>query len=101
MVTPKNASGNRSDIAWKHCISVVGDTRKLQSKYYQNVLIGVVYRLKHHLAGTRKDVGACQVAPNEVKKEIWEIFVGLQHKKSSFNMDDEEMAKTGEKRKKQ
>jgi len=25
----------------------------------QKIIIGGVYRLKHHLAGTQKDVGAC------------------------------------------
>lgn len=30
----KNAAENRSDIVWKHCISVGGDARKLQCKLY-------------------------------------------------------------------
>ena len=77
-MAPKNAPENRSDIAWKHCNSVGGDTRKLQCKYYQKVVTGGVYRLKHHLAGTQKDVGACKDVTNEVKKEIWKIVVGLQ-----------------------
>ncbi|XP_068466227.1 uncharacterized protein [Phaseolus vulgaris] len=101
-MTPKNAPGNMSDVAWKHCISVAGDTRQLQCKYCQKVLIGRVYRLKHHLASTQKDVGACKDAPDEVKKETWEIVVGLEqklNKKSSFTLNDEEMAKAGEKRK--
>jgi len=79
-VTPKNAPGNRSDVVWKHCILVARDTRQLQCKYCQKVLTGRVYRLKHHLAGTQKDVGACKDAPDEVKKEMWEIVVGLQQK---------------------
>jgi len=101
-VTPKNAPGNRSDVAWKHCISVAGDIRQLQCKYCQKVLTGGVYRLKHHLASTQKDVGACEDAPDEVKKEMWEIVVGLQqklNKKSSFTLNDEEIAKASEKRK--
>ena len=58
--------------------------------------------MKHHLADTQKDVGACKDAPDEVKKEMWEIVVGLQqklNKKSSFTLNDEEMTKAGEKRK--
>ena len=67
-MTPKNALGSKSDVAWKHCISIVGDTRKLHldvgaCKYCQKVLIGGLYRLKHHL-----DVGACKDAHDEVKK---------------------------------
>ena len=60
--------------------------------------------MKHQLAGTQKDVGACKDAPDEVKKEMWEIVVGLQqklNKKSSLSLDDEEMEKADEKRKKQ
>jgi len=51
------------------------------------------------LPGTQKDVRACKDAPDEVKKEVWEI-VGLQqklNKKSSLNMDDE-MIKASEER---
>jgi len=101
-VTPKNAQGNRSDIAWKHCLSVDGDTRKLECKYCQKVVIGRAYRLKHHLAGTQKNVGACKDVPEEVKKEMREIVVGLQqklNKKSSLNMDEEMAETAGDKRK--
>jgi len=101
LVPPKNAPGNRSDIAWKHCNSVGGDTRKLQCKYCQKVVTGGVYRLKHHLAGTQKDVGACKDVTDEVKKEMLEIVVGLQqnlNKKSRLNME-EETIEASEKRK--
>ncbi|RDX78510.1 Pre-mRNA-splicing factor ATP-dependent RNA helicase DEAH1, partial [Mucuna pruriens] len=74
-MAPKNATGNRSDIAWKNCISVGGDARKLQCKYCQEVIIGGVYRLKHHLVGIQKRVGAFKGVTNEVKKEMWEIVV--------------------------
>jgi len=98
IVSPKTAPRNRNDIAWKHCILVARDTRKLQCKYYQKVLTKRVYRLKYHLANTRKDVGAWKDIPDEVKKEIWEIVVSLQKKKNKkASMDDEEMEKVGEK----
>nr|KYP57982.1 hypothetical protein KK1_004270 [Cajanus cajan] len=100
-MAPKNAPGNRSDIAWKHCISVGGDTSKLQRKYCQKVITGGVYRLKHHLAGTQKVVGACKLVTDEVKKEMWEIVVGLQQnliKKSSLNKEEESL-EAGDKRK--
>lgn len=29
-----------------------------------------VYMLKHHLAGTQKDVEACKTVPDEIKREI-------------------------------
>jgi len=68
LVAPKNVLGNRSDIAWKHCNSVSGDTRKRQCKYCQKVVTWGVYRLKHHLASTQKDVGACKDVIDEVEK---------------------------------
>jgi len=49
IVIPKNALGNMSDIAWKHCISIAGDIRKLQCKYYQKVITRGVYQLKASL----------------------------------------------------
>ena len=60
--------------------------------------------MKHHLVNTQKDVGACKDALDEVKREMWKIVIDLQqklNKKSNLNLDDEEMAKVGEKRKKQ
>jgi len=56
------------------------------------------------LVNTQKDVGACKDALDEVKREMWKIVIDLQqklNKKSNLNLDDEEMAKVGEKRKKQ
>ncbi|XLR53660.1 hypothetical protein HN51_021928, partial [Arachis hypogaea] len=34
--------------------------------------------LKHHLAGTQKDVGACTTVSDEVKKQMWDVVSGLQ-----------------------
>ncbi|RYR72430.1 hypothetical protein Ahy_A02g006645 [Arachis hypogaea] len=39
---------------------------------------GGVYRLKHHLAGTQKDVGAYTTVSDEVKKQMWDVVSGLQ-----------------------
>ncbi|CAK8571067.1 unnamed protein product [Lathyrus sativus] len=47
---PKNAPGNRTDIAWKHGIVDPNNPRKIQCKYCQKKVTGGVYRLKHHLA---------------------------------------------------
>jgi len=44
------------------------------------------------LAGTQKDVGASKDVTDEVKKAMWEIFVGLHqnlNKKSRLNMEEE------------
>ena len=36
----KNAAGNRSDIGWKHGISVDGNTKKIKCKYCEKVITG-------------------------------------------------------------
>ncbi|XP_019465412.1 PREDICTED: uncharacterized protein LOC109363616 [Lupinus angustifolius] len=89
---PKNAPGNRSHIGWKHGISIDGNTRNIKCIYCQKIITGGVYRLKHHLAGTQKYVGACIAVPDVVKKEMWNIVASLQDKqnKKSKNGDDGE-----------
>ena len=86
----KNAPGNRSDIAWKNCNCVGGDTRKLQCKYCQKVV-----------NSGSLSIGACKDVTDEVKKEMWEIVVGLEqnlNKKSRLNTE-EETIEASEKRK--
>ena len=53
-------------------------TRNLKYKYCEKVLTGGFYRLKHHLAGTSKDVGTCVSVPENVKKSMLDIVVSLQ-----------------------
>ncbi|GAU27673.1 hypothetical protein TSUD_126190 [Trifolium subterraneum] len=55
----RNSKGNRTDIAWKHGVSVDGGTRRIKCNYCGKVVIGGVYRLKHHLGHT-------QCAENEI-----------------------------------
>ncbi|XLS52131.1 hypothetical protein HN51_012808, partial [Arachis hypogaea] len=74
----KNTAGNRSDKTWKHGISVDGDAKKIKCKYCDKIVTGGVYRLKHHLAGTKKDVEPCMGVSDEVKKDMFDIVVGLQ-----------------------
>ena len=76
----KNALGSRTDMAWKHGICIDGDPRKIQCKFCQKTITGGVYRLKHHLAGTQKEVVACKSVTDEVKGEMFEVVVGLQQK---------------------
>ncbi|RYR14782.1 hypothetical protein Ahy_B04g071478 [Arachis hypogaea] len=74
----KNALGSRTDVGWEHGISVGEDGKKIQCKYCHKIFSGGVYRLKHHLAGTQKDVGACTTVNDEVKKQMWDVVSGLQ-----------------------
>ncbi|XLQ99945.1 hypothetical protein S83_066144 [Arachis hypogaea] len=76
----KNTPENRSDKAWKHEISIDGDAKKIKCKYCDKVVTGGVYRLKHHLAGTKKNVELCIGVSDEVKREMFDIVVGLQKK---------------------
>jgi hypothetical protein len=75
---PKNAPGNKTDVAWKHGVPDPANPRKIQCKYCKKWVTGGVYRLKHHLAGTQKDVEACKAVPNEIKSEILQICARLQ-----------------------
>ncbi|XP_061374524.1 uncharacterized protein LOC133316764 [Gastrolobium bilobum] len=90
----KNAPGNRSDIGWKYGMPLNELGTKIQCKYCPKKVSGGVYRFKHHLAGTKKDVEACPSVPDEVKKEMFENVASLQErflKKSMIvESDDEE-----------
>ncbi|XP_058774187.1 uncharacterized protein LOC131648448 [Vicia villosa] len=88
----KNASGSRTDIAWKHGVSVDGGTRKIKCNYCSKVVIGGVYRLKHHLAGTQLNVEACKSVPDDVRVQMWEILKSSQRKKA---VEDEDEVVTG------
>ncbi|KAI9091624.1 hypothetical protein K1719_028067 [Acacia pycnantha] len=100
----KNSHGNRSDIGWKHGFPIEGDVRKVKCKYCEKVVTGGIYRLKHHLAGTQKDVRACRAMPEEVKKEMLNIVAGLQVKlmkntRTLTQLEEEETGCEIEKRK--
>ncbi|XLS57853.1 hypothetical protein HN51_007608 [Arachis hypogaea] len=73
----KNIFGSRIDVGWEFEISVGEDRKKIQYKYYHKNFSGEIYRLKHHLAGTQKDVGACTTVSDEVKKQMWDVVSGL------------------------
>ena len=49
----------------------------MQCKFCQKI-IGGIYRFKHHLACTRKDVEPCQHVPEDVKKIILNVLVKNQ-----------------------
>ncbi|KAI4365442.1 hypothetical protein MLD38_021426 [Melastoma candidum] len=78
--TPKNALGAREDVTWEHGIAVDSNPRIIKCEYCEKVMSGGVYRLKHHLARTNKDVGACRVVPDDVKSKMMEIVCTLQER---------------------
>ncbi|CAL5186971.1 unnamed protein product [Lathyrus oleraceus] len=78
----------RTDIAWKHGVSVDGGTRKIKCNYYAKVLIGGVYRLKHNLAGTQVNVCVCKSIPYEGKVQMWDVVKALQVNHNKKSDDD-------------
>jgi hypothetical protein len=70
----------KTDIAWNHGVAIDGTGRKIKCKYCGKIVSGGVYRLKHHLAGTNKNVEACPTVPIEVKVQMWDVVASLQQK---------------------
>ncbi|CAL5184983.1 unnamed protein product [Lathyrus oleraceus] len=88
----------RTDITWKHGVSVDGGTRKIRCNYCAKVLIEGVYRLKHHLAGTQVNVCVCKSVPDEVKVQMWEIVKALQVNHNEKFDDDTDVERVRGKR---
>ncbi|XLS77821.1 hypothetical protein HN51_062046 [Arachis hypogaea] len=103
--TQANASENLTNIL----TSQSGSTARIASKrkVAKNALGRGVYKLKHHLARTQKDVGACTAVNDEVKKQMWNVVSGFQvNLMKKISMDGaspgeatKEAYTTGEKRK--
>ena len=77
-------------------MSVDGKTRKLKCKYCEKLLIGGVYKLKHHLTGTSKDVGACVSVPEDVKKSMLDTVHNLQQSllRKSISIEESNIGQT-------
>ena len=88
----KNALGNRSGLGWDHGVEV--SSRQVQCNYCKDIHSGGIYRLKHHLARTRKNVSACPSVPEKVREK----FVALLNaqieasikKKRWYNIEEED-----------
>ncbi|KAK8947163.1 hypothetical protein KSP39_PZI006677 [Platanthera zijinensis] len=70
----KNASDSRSDPGWEHGIEIDSTTKKVQCKYCLVIRSGGIYRLKHHLAGTKFNVEACTKVPEKVRNQFLSIL---------------------------
>ncbi|CAN1276908.1 hypothetical protein LINPERPRIM_LOCUS16160 [Linum perenne] len=80
-----NAPGNRSDPGWQYALDVDGTAKKTQCKFCLKVFSGGIFRLKHHLAGTRDNVEACVSVPDDVRKKVLELL--------DFNLEAKEVRK--------
>jgi hypothetical protein len=78
MASKKTTSGNKLNVGWQYSIDVDKNSRKVKCKYCQKNLSGGIYRFKHHLTCTRKDVELCQQVLEDVKKMIVNILVKNQ-----------------------
>ena len=76
----RNARGNRTNPGWEHGEQVDAEKRTTRCKYCLLVKGGDVYRLKHHLAGTRFNVEPCEKVPDDVRKNILKNL-GIQAEK--------------------
>ena len=78
---------------WKHYVFVGGKARNIKCKYCEKVSTRGIYKLKHPLIGTSKDVEACVVIPEEVKKLMLDIVTSLQQNlmKKSISREDSSM----------
>ena len=66
----KNAPGTKLDPGWEHGKEVDKRLKRVMCNYCKVVRSGGVYRLKHHLAGTRDNAEACLQAPDDVKEKM-------------------------------
>jgi RNase P subunit RPR2 len=79
-VPPKNAPGNKSDIAWQYAISIDEKTRRVMCKLCKHEYSGSVYRIKHHLAGTNRNVKPCTKCPPDLRKQMLDICQWLTNR---------------------
>ena len=91
-IKQKNAPRNRSDPGWDHSVEV--GSRQVQCNFCKEIHSGGIYWLKHHLAGTRKNVSACPDVPKKVK-EKFVTFLNAQagasiKKKRWYNIEEED-----------
>ena len=62
-------------MGWQYAIDVDKNSRKVQCKFCDKIFSGGIFRLKHHLACTRKDVEPCVSVSDDVKNEMLTILV--------------------------
>jgi hypothetical protein len=84
----KNGRRMKTDQTWEYGVMIDEATRRVRCNYCQQEFTGGAYRLKHHLAGTSKDVKSCKLVSNDVKKTMEDIVCGLQKKLLKKNCID-------------
>lgn len=77
-IVSNNFCGNNFNPTWKYCLRIP-NIRRWKLNYCGEEFRGGVYRLKHHLVRTMKDVKLYTIVPYEVKNQIT-IVVDLKTK---------------------
>ncbi|XP_052176679.1 uncharacterized protein LOC127790982 [Diospyros lotus] len=57
-------------MGWQYAIDVENNSRKVQCKFCSKIFSGGIFRFKHHLACTHKNVEPCLKVPDDTRKEI-------------------------------
>ncbi|MCI36162.1 hAT transposon superfamily protein, partial [Trifolium medium] len=69
-----------TDPAWEHGVLIDEATTRVRCNYCQRDFTGGAHRLKHHLAGTSRDIKSCKSVPDDVKETMEDIMNGLRKK---------------------
>ncbi|PNX71204.1 DNA binding protein [Trifolium pratense] len=71
MTETKKKGKGRRDVGWQHGVAIDGKASKVKCNYcHEEYSSGGVFRFKHHLAGTRKNVAPCRAVPNDVRLQM-------------------------------
>ncbi|XP_050897332.1 uncharacterized protein LOC127104174 [Lathyrus oleraceus] len=76
----KNSCEMKTDPTWKYCVLLDPISRRVKCKFCEGEVIGGVYHLQHHLAGTRNNVKPYLAVPDDVKSKILDKIYKLQTK---------------------
>ncbi|KAF3771650.1 hypothetical protein EJ110_NYTH59887, partial [Nymphaea thermarum] len=85
------------DPTWQWCARVKENNRlRLKCNFCGNTLSGGISRMKHHLAGTSKDVAACVGGPNKplppfVRQQCLDMLHALHQKRIQKEIDEAEV----------
>lgn len=70
----KNAAGNRTDPGWQYGEEIDAKAKTVKCKFCNETRSGGIYRLKHHLAGTKFHVEPCTKVPTEVREKFIKLL---------------------------
>ncbi|XP_061363140.1 uncharacterized protein LOC133306777 [Gastrolobium bilobum] len=93
-MAPKKKSQKQKDITWDHCKSLV-NRLNVKCNYCPKTIWGGTFRMKHHLAGTHKEVALCQQVPEEIRDLFKKILEDARDDDELECFDDKDSQKKG------